>query len=142
MGEPRGHAYRGETRLFLFQNLHRYFLYLAFVFLIILATDVVYSSMWPDGFGVSVGTLILTLNVALLGVYTFSCHSIAAPGGWQRRLLLLRVLQLARHRLWKGFSVLNRNHMMWAWLSLFTVALADLYVWMVASGCWTDPRVL
>jgi hypothetical protein len=47
----------------------------------------------------------------------------------------------ARHRLWTGVSVLNRNHMLWAWLSLFSVALADFYVWMAASGRWADPRI-
>src|SRR5438874_4495504 len=63
VGEPRGHNYRGETRLFLFQNLHRYFLYLALIFLVLLATDVVYSCIWPtaDGngrtFGLSAATL-------------------------------------------------------------------------------------
>ena len=82
VGEPssfcgfrRGREYKGETRLLIFQNLHRYFLYLALIFLALLAFDVVLSCRWPDGFGVSVGTLVLAVNVALLTLYTTSCHS-------------------------------------------------------------------
>src|SRR5947209_1060583 len=36
-GVPRGPAYKGETKLLLFQNLHRYFLYFALIFLVILS---------------------------------------------------------------------------------------------------------
>jgi hypothetical protein len=38
-------------------------------------------------------------------------------------------------------SALNGRHMLLAWISLFTVALADLYVRLVASGAITDPRL-
>src|SRR5262245_19653096 len=74
-GFRRGREYKGETKLLLFQNLHRYFLYLALVFLIILTIDVIHSCRWPDGFGVSVGTLVLAVNATLLTLYTASCHS-------------------------------------------------------------------
>src|SRR3982751_2786564 len=53
-GIPRGRQYQGETRLLLFPNLHRYFMYLALVFLVLLTIDVIHSCRWPDGFGVSV----------------------------------------------------------------------------------------
>src|SRR5688500_1765603 len=78
VGEHRGHHYRGETRLFLFQNLHRYFLYFALIFLALLAIDVVHASIWPAftaadasamRFGISVGTLVLAANVILLTLY-------------------------------------------------------------------------
>src|SRR3954470_21923803 len=51
VGEVRGHGYKGETRLFLFQNLHRYFLYFALIFLVLLAIDVVHSCIWPTAGG-------------------------------------------------------------------------------------------
>src|SRR4051812_30678931 len=77
VGEPssfcgfrRGREYKGETRLLIFQNLHRYFLYLALLFVALLAYDVAVTCRWPDGFGVSVGTLVLAANVVLLGLYT------------------------------------------------------------------------
>jgi hypothetical protein len=142
VAEGRGPSYRGETRLLLFQNLHRYFLYLALVFLVILSIDVVHSVRWPDGFGVSVGTLVLLVNVSLLGLYTFSCHSLRHLVGGNVDCFSCVAFGPARHRLWQGASVLNRNHMLWAWLSLFMVAFADFYVWMVALGRFSDPRIL
>jgi hypothetical protein len=39
-------------------------------------------------------------------------------------------------------SCLNRKHMTWAWLSLFWVGFADIYVRMCASGHWTDWRIV
>jgi hypothetical protein len=141
VGEPR-RGYQGETGLFLFQNLHRFFLYLALVFLVILAIDVVHAARWPDGFGISVGTLVLAANVVLLGLYTFSCHSLRHLVGGNVDCFSCVAFGQARHRLWSGVSVLNRNHMLWAWASLFMVAFADFYVWMVASGRWTDLRIL
>jgi hypothetical protein len=142
VGEARGHGYRGETRLLLFQNLHRYFLYLALAFLVILSIDVVHAVRWPDGFGVSVGTLVLLANVVLLGGYTFSCHSLRHLVGGSVDCFSCVALGQARYRLWQGASALNRHHMLWAWTSLFMVAFADFYVWMVASGRWIDPRIL
>jgi hypothetical protein len=38
--------------------------------------------------------------------------------------------------------VLNERHMLFAWLSFFTVCGADLYVRLVASGAIVDPRLL
>jgi hypothetical protein len=32
--------------------------------------------------------------------------------------------------------------MLWAWLSLFWVGFADLYVRLCAMGVWTDWRLL
>ena len=53
--------------------------------------------------------------------------------------------QEAPDRVWEleawGFvSKLNTRHMLLAWLSLFGVALTDLYVWLLSSGAFTDPR--
>src|SRR6478609_1553455 len=80
VGEPRK-AYRGENSFpLIFQNVHRYFLYLALLFLIVLWRDV-WEAMWfpaPGGgvsFGIGVGTLMLAANSALLSGYTFGCHS-------------------------------------------------------------------
>src|SRR3954449_5851627 len=46
-GVPRGHDYKGETRLLSFQNLHRYFMYIALVFLVLLFLDFVDACKWP-----------------------------------------------------------------------------------------------
>ena len=147
VGEARGHGYRGETRLFLFQNLHRYFLYLALIFLVLLATDVVHSCIWPVTgggytFGISVATLVLAANVTLLSLYTFSCHSLRHLVGGNVDCFSCVALGNVRHRAWTWASGLNKYHMLFAWLSLFSVGFADFYVWMVASGRITDLRLL
>ena len=39
-------------------------------------------------------------------------------------------------------SCLNRRHMLWAWMSLFSVGFSDLYVRLCSMGVWTrleDP---
>ena len=44
-----------------------------------------------------------------------------------------------RYKLWKFVTPLNARHMRFAWISLFGVALCDLYVRLVASGTIHDP---
>jgi hypothetical protein len=145
VGEPRD-EYKGETRLLLFQNIHRYFLYIAIVFIFILGYDAIHSFIWPSGdgftFGVSVGSLVLTLGATLLALYTFSCHSLRhLVGGNVDCFSCVRGGQ-ARYKAWRGVTRLNEHHMFWAWTSLFVVTLADLYVWLVASGRITDIRII
>jgi hypothetical protein len=141
VGEPRN-EYAGETRLLLFQNIHRYFLYIALVFILILGYDALHTFIWPsgDGFtlGMSVGSLVLTAAVVLLALYTISCHSLRhLVGGNVDCFSCVRGGQ-ARYKAWRGITRLNEHHMFWAWTSLFGVTLADLYVWMVASGRLRD----
>ena len=147
VGESPGRGYQGETKLFLFQNLHRYFLYFALLFLILLAIDVVHACMWPtEGggvtFGISVGTLVLAANVTMLSMYTFSCHSLRHLIGGNIDCFSCVALGQARYKLWRMASRGNKNHMLWAWTSLFMVGFTDFYVWMVASETWTDVRIL
>ncbi len=91
--EPR-HSYRGEQSFpLILQNVHRYFMYVALLFLIILAHDV-WDALWFTDpatgitrFGIGVGTLVLALNVVLLSSYTFGCHSLRhIVGGYLDRL--------------------------------------------------------
>jgi hypothetical protein len=149
VGEPgrfcgirRGREYKGEAGLLRFQNLHRYFLYLALVFLVILTIDVIRSCRCPDGFGVSVGTLVLAINTTLLTLYTASCHSFRHLVGGRLDGFSRAPLGKLRYRLWSWTSALNKHHMLWAWTSLFGVGFADFYVWMVASGTIKDIRLI
>jgi hypothetical protein len=146
VGEPRN-SYQGETRLFLFQNLHRYFMYLAVAFLFVLTYDVILACIFPDGsggskFGISVGTLVLAANTTLLSLYTFSCHSLRHLIGGNVDCFSCVAGGAARYKLWRGASVLNKKHMLFAWTSLFMVGFADFYVWMVASGRISDLRII
>src|SRR4029077_9629604 len=87
VGEPRK-KYLGERSFpLVIQNIHRYALYAALVFIVILSSDV-WKAMWfpadgsmvlvegaPARFGIGVGTIVLAANVIFIGLYTFGCHS-------------------------------------------------------------------
>ncbi len=142
--EPRK-KYRGEHSFpLILQNVHRYFLYLALIFIVILAHDV-WKAMWftdpgtgAVSFGIGVGTLVLAANVTLLSCYTFGCHSLRhVIGGRFDRLTKASLRQQA----YNCSSCLNRRHMLWAWSSLFSVAFSDVYVRMCSMGIWSDGRI-
>lgn len=142
VGEPRN-EYAGETRLLKFQNIHRYFLYLAIIFIVILGVDAVHSMIWPteDGghtFGVSLATILLSVNVVLLSGYTLGCHSFRHLVGGNVDCFTCVRGGDSRYKVWRGVTRLNEHHMLWAWTSLIGVAFADFYVWMVASGAIRD----
>ena len=83
------------------------------------------------------GTLILLANVVLIWGYTLGCHSCRhAVGGRLRHFSKHPV----RYRAWTLVSRLNAQHARCAWLSLFSVAIADLYVYLLATGAITDLR--
>ena len=145
VGEPRK-SYRGEKSFpLILQNVHRYLLYIAILFLgflswdVYLATQFTSSTTGSTEFGIGVGTLVLAANVILLGGYTLGCHSLRhLVGGYRDRLAGLPVRKAA----YDCSSCLNRAHHRWAWLSLVMVAFADLYVRLCSMGIWTDWRIL
>jgi hypothetical protein len=145
VGEPRK-SYRGERSFpLILQNIHRYFLYFALFFLVVLIRDV-YEAMWfkdaatgQTKFGIGIGTLVLAFNVICLGSYTLGCHSFRhLIGGYLDRLSLAP----ARKKAYDCASCFNRWHLRWAWWSLFTVAFSDLYVRLCSMGIWTDWRII
>lgn len=145
VSEPRSH-YRGEQSFpLIVQNIHRYFLYLALLFLVFLAYDA-WKALWfveqgtgTRSFGIGVGTLILSGNVIFLGGYTFGCHSLRhLVGGVLDRLSSAP----ARRTIYNCVSCFNRRHMLWAWMSLFWVGSSDLYVRLCSMGILTDWRIL
>ncbi len=82
IGEPRKKYWGERSFPLVMQNMHRYFLYLALIFIFILIHDV-WEALWfvdlasgKKQFGIGVGTLLLALNTYLLGSYTFGCHSL------------------------------------------------------------------
>lgn len=144
VGEPRK-RYRGENSFpLILQNIHRYFLYLALLFLLFLSYDVWLALWFTDpvtgvtSFGVGVGTLVLATNVVLLGGYTLGCHSLRhLVGGVMDRFSR----SAARLTAYKCVGCLNRRHMLFAWLSLFMVGFSDLYIRLCSMGIWTDMRL-
>jgi hypothetical protein len=138
VGEPRK-KYLGERSFpLIMQNIHRYFLYLALLFLILLAHDA-WDGFWFDGhFGVGVGSLVLLINVTLLSCYALGCHSLRhLVGGVRDRISGAPV----RRQAYDCVSCLNRSHMLFAWCSLIWVAFSDFYIRMCSMGVWTDWRI-
>jgi len=143
VGEPASRRYSGETKFpFILQNLHRYFLYLAILFLVFLWHDVVLAFRWDGHFGIGLGTLVLLLNVTLLSIYTLSCHSLRHLAGGKLDCFSCATFGKPRFGIWSGLTRLNERHMLFAWASLITVGLADLYIRLVASGVIRDLRIL
>ena len=141
--EPRSaENYRGERNLFVWNNVHRYFLYGSFVVLAFLTLDTVRAFL-PDGsFGITVGSLIFLVNVALLWLYSLSCHSLRHLIGGRVDCYSCVTGGKARLKTYSWLSVLNRQHGLWAWLSLFSVLLADIYVRLLLGDAITDLRIL
>jgi hypothetical protein len=139
VGEPRK-SYLGERYFpLIIQNVHRYFMYLAVIFIGILAYDA-WKAMWftengAKHFGIGVGTIVLTLNAVFLGSYTFGCHSLRhLIGGFLDAKSKVPTCAKA----YNCVSCLNKRHMMWAWISLFWVGFTDVYVRLCAMGVWHD----
>ena len=84
----------------------------------------------------------MTLNVALLTLYTFSCHSLRHLAGGKLDCFSCASFGRARFSTWHGVSLLNERHMLFAWSSLISVGFADFYVRMVACGAIHDLRLL
>ena len=145
VGEPRS-SYRGEHAFpLILQNVHRYFLYIALVFLVFLVYDV-WKAMWfadpvtgRESFGIGLGTLVLAANTALLAGYTFSCHSLRHLAGGCADCVGDGSIRASAYAC---ATSLNERHMLFAWASLFVVGFADLYVRLCAMGIWTDVRLL
>lgn len=138
--------YTGERSFpLILQNIHRYFMFIALAFLLFLAYDV-WQAMWfvnpatgAETFGIGVGTVVLGVNVVFLSGYAFGCHSLRnVVGGMLDHLSGSPV----RYNMYKCVTCFNRKHMVWAWMSLFSVGFADIYVRMCAMGIWTDWKIL
>jgi len=130
--------YSGEARFpLILQNVHRLFFYLVLPFPIILLYDGIRGFSFPDGFGMGVGTLILLANAVLLGAYTLSCHTCRHLCGGHVDAFSKSP---RRYRSWRLITFLNERHMQIAWVSLFGVALTDLYIRFVATDVIRDLR--
>jgi hypothetical protein len=145
VGEPRK-GYLGENSFpLILQNVHRFFMWVAIVFIAFLAYDA-YKSFWfadpttgQTSFGIGVGSLVLTLNVVLLASYTWGCHVLRhVVGGRLDEMSKSPVCDMA----YSCVTSLNVRHQLFAWCSLFSVAFADIYVRLCSMGIWTDLRIL
>ena len=139
VAEPHS-AYSGETRFpLILQNLHRWFWYAALVVAAVLSFDVVlaFRNAEHEWGHMGLGTLLMLINVVFIWLYTLSCHSCRHAVGGRLRHFSKHPL---RYKLWTWVSKHNAHHAKYAWISLFSVALVDLYIWLLAAGVITDVR--
>jgi len=152
VGEPRK-SYWGENHWpLLLQNVHRYFMYAAVAFLVLLTWDAVLAFWWPvvqDGqvvghkVGMGLGTLIMWVNIVLLSGFTFGCNSVRHLVGGRMNCFTCpnNIAEVStRYKAWRLVTGFNERHQLWAWLSLCSVGFTDFYIRMCAAGIWTDLR--
>jgi hypothetical protein len=136
--EPHA-SYSGETKFpLIFQNIHRYFWLVVLLISILNTWDAAQAFRGPDGsFGFGLGSIIMLANVVLLWMYTLGCHSC-------RHITGGRLKHFSRHPVrywaWTKVSWLNARHMQFAWITLASLMITDLYIMLVASGAISDLR--
>jgi len=131
-------GYKGETGLMLVQNIHRFAMYFAVLYVLIFFYDAYLSFFQGDEFGVGVGSILLLGNPILLGCYTFGCHSVRHLLGGKRDCYSCGLSGEIANKNGKGITWLNQRHEMFAWVSLIWIMVADIYVRMVSMGVITD----
>lgn len=149
VGEPRKTYWGERWGPLVLQNMHRYFMYIALIFIGILTYDAILSFIFVKvddaghvagrRFGIGVGSLVLAGNAFLLAMYTFGCHSLRHVIGGRKDCVSASA---PRYTAYQCVSCLNRWHMQWAWISLFWVGFSDLYIRLCSMGIWTDFRIL
>jgi hypothetical protein len=80
--------------------------------------------------------------VYLLSCYSFGCHAFRHLIGGRLDCFSCGEKAKTSYSFWEKVTHLNENHQFWAWCSLISVGLADLYTTMVARGVFTDPIFL
>ena len=144
VGEPRK-SYLGENSFpLILQNVHRFFMWVAVVFILLLAYDV-WVALWFTNpttgvkeFGIGVGTIVLAVNVGLLASYTWGCHVLRhIVGGRKDEMSKSPACEMA----YSCVTSLNVRHQLFAWCSLFSVMGADVYVRLCSMGIITDWRI-
>jgi hypothetical protein len=137
--EPHA-SYSGETRFpLIMQNIHRYFWVMVLLISILNTYDVTQAFRGPDGnFGIGLGSLIMLANVVLLWMYTLGCHSCRHITGGRLKHFSKHPV---RYWMWTKVSWLNSRHMQFAWVTLTSLLVTDLYIWLVSAGVFSDPRI-
>jgi hypothetical protein len=138
-------GYQGERRMFLFNNLHRYFLYAAMIIILIKWWDVTHTmhfhSAAHDGYGLSIGTFVMGFEAFLLTMYVTSCHALRHLAGGMLDRWTSKISRV-RGALFGKISIANRSHGFWFWTSLTFVFLGDIWVLLVAEGRVNDMVLL
>ena len=114
-------------------------MWIAVGFLFLLSYDV-WLALWftdatigPTRSGIDLGTIVLAVNVVLLSCYTLGCHIMRHIAGGSHEEVSKYPLC---DRTYACSTALNDKYQLNSWLSLFSVAFADIY----ARLCSMDLR--
>jgi hypothetical protein len=130
-------GYKGEKRVFILNNLHRYFLYAAMIIIAIKWWDVTHTLTFEDGqYGFSIGTFIMAIEAFLLTMYVTSCHALRHLAGGALDRWTTGISKI-RGRIFDKLSIANRSHGFWFWTSLAFVFVGDLWVLAYNEGYFT-----
>lgn len=134
--------YRGERALFILNNIHRYFLYASIIVVAWLWYEAFLTVFTDNGFQIAVGSIIWFVNIVLVSAYTFSCHSFRHLVGGNMNCYSCTKGGNARRKLYNGVSKLNAKHPQWAWYSLISLLITDIYFRLIMSGVITDFKII
>ena len=143
--KARFRKYRGERSFpLIIMNFHRFAFYAAALFVVLLWKDTIDSFFFRAAngswhVGVHIGSIVFLINILLLTAYTFSCHSWRHLIGGSTDCYSCTALSRTRHGLWNKVSFLNEKHGTWAMASLVSVALTDVFVFLVTTGRVSGP---
>jgi hypothetical protein len=90
---------------------------------------------------IGLGGVIFLVNVVLLTGFSLSCNSLRHLAGGNLDCFSCSRRRRVQYSLWRRLTSLNVNHMGWAWVSFFSVTLADVYVRALALGLFADPAI-
>lgn len=139
-----GSDYTGESKGVLFlQNAHRFFFYLAAILVILHWTETIEAFKFETAagsvaFGAGPGTLLMLLDSLMITGYVFSCHAWRHLIGGKLDCFSCSKANQTRHGIWKRVTALNENHAFWAWASMATIVLVDVYIRLCATGVLAD----
>ena len=130
VGEPSIHRrFAMENKFpFILMNAHRFALYLAFIPLVVLWWDLIVSMTHDGHFRLGLGVFLIAADAILVTLYVGSCHSFRHLVGGSMDCFSCTAYTETRHGIWKWVSRINVHHGKYAWLSLFSIILVDLYV--------------
>ena len=132
-------SYGGETAFpLILLNLHRYVVYLAIILLLFHWKEILLAFYYNGILGIGIGSILLLLDGTLLALYVFSCHVVRHIAGGNINQFSCSACARVRHKAWKGISIINERHGIWAWASLISVIIADIYVRLLATGAIRD----
>jgi hypothetical protein len=140
--ETHKQPYTGERNaIFQLENFHRYFLYAGIAILPFFYYDFYHSLIYSGVFVLRLGSLVLLANALMLTAWTLSCHAFRHLIGGNIDCYSCVYGGGARRSVWSIQSWWNSHHEQLAWVSLFTIIFADLYLRAVQAGLPVDFKI-